>query len=694
VFATRSILLNLAEYFLSASEDLHALLLTVRQEPTRTSRSDERAAEADASLGEGGGGEGGAGGAASAASDLVDVVFELRALNVSGKPAKRRTPGSDMSLWEGDYSPTSHPKGVTTGFRLWLAHKLVISHEGTTESADGGATCRFRLSYQLQRGRRLAAGTTEPSPHFDPADAIVTPKVLIVERCAPLREALTRYVRAWHFEAECCDDLAEARRVVASDYDLSMVVINVHDMESDSTLMPDEGSSREDGTVPEYLEVLEMKKRDVFMGLPVIAMSPFKLQSFSFHRGQKLSTGRALNPTDWHVLIKPVSAHQLLSALTDALADEPDGSLAREGAPETPMGRWAELQQTPLGGIARHPNASFAARRIRVLVVDDQPVKHNMIRWMLESQGMQCDMAMDGFECVHNVEESDYDVILMDVNMPGMNGLDATEQIRNFEKMPDSGSLHTHIPIVGMSCQVPDVGTVYNPRPPHDGSDGGLSHLNDTPEMDDYLEDPLRQQDMIEKVHKWARWTREENLPVIGIHVILEVANGDHAVLVNIIDEFVRTAFLQLGSLRNAFIGSSEQVLSSGCEVIRSSARRFGAVWLVRAASHLMYLLSMAQLHRIQGIQEMDLSIGVDARIDALRACEDEIIVISKCAEKLREHINLPSSNPSERGNLSNISETQADWPADGDGDGGEATAAPLPPQPSKPPIESAAVDG
>lgn len=90
----------------------------------------------------------------------------------------------------------------------------------------------------------------------------------------------------------------------------------------------------------------------------------------------------------------------------------------------------------------------------------------------------------------------------------------------------------------------------------------------------------------------------------------------------------------------------------------------------------------------------MDLSIGVDARIDALRACEDEIIVISKCAEKLREHINLPSSNPSERGNLSNISETQADWPADGDGDGGEATAAPLPPQPSKPPIESAAVDG
>ena len=86
-----------------------------------------------------------------------------------------------MPIWLADYASGRSLDGVGTGFRLWLARRLVVSYFGTTESAEKFATCRFRIAFQ-RPAHPLPATKTEPTPTFNAHDCIVVPKVLIVER--------------------------------------------------------------------------------------------------------------------------------------------------------------------------------------------------------------------------------------------------------------------------------------------------------------------------------------------------------------------------------------------------------------------------------------------------------------------------------------------------------------------------------
>ena len=75
---------------------------------------------------------------------------------------------------------------------------------------------------------------------------------------------------------------------------------------------------------------------------------------------------------------------------------------------------------------------------------------------------------------------------------------------------------------------------------------------------------------------------------------MLDVCQGDQIAMLNMVEEFVRTMLVQLGSVRNAMLTDQNHLLHKGCEVIRSVARRFGAVWLTRAASQALWLHSVS----------------------------------------------------------------------------------------------------
>ena len=104
----------------------------------------------------------------------------------------------------------------------------------------------------------------------------------------------------------------------------------------------------------------------------------------------------------------------------------------------------------------------MSIRKIRVLVAEDDEVNAKAARMMLEQLGCLVDVATDGTKAVDHFRERDYDLILMDWQMPLMNGVEATAHIRT---MPGgagtpiigttSGKAHDECLKAGMNAVVP-----------------------------------------------------------------------------------------------------------------------------------------------------------------------------------------------------------------------------------------------
>ncbi|MCX4270028.1 MAG: response regulator transcription factor [Lachnospiraceae bacterium] len=72
----------------------------------------------------------------------------------------------------------------------------------------------------------------------------------------------------------------------------------------------------------------------------------------------------------------------------------------------------------------------------RVLVVDDEKLIVKGIRFSLEQDGMEVDCAFDGAEALEYARKKEYDIVLLDVMLPEMDGFQVCQQIREFSNMP------------------------------------------------------------------------------------------------------------------------------------------------------------------------------------------------------------------------------------------------------------------
>ena len=146
---------------------------------------------------------------------------------------------------------------------------------------------------------------------------------------------------------------------------------------------------------------------------------------------------------------------------------------ARDTPPEMP----ALLPETPVGNG-------------RILVVDDNPVNQIVALRAVRSLGYVGEVAGGAGQALEALRTQPFDLILMDCQMPGMDGYEAAAEIRRREAVSPSGR---RVPIVAMTANAVD---------------GDREKCIDAG-MDDYLAKPVRMADLGRALERWTRWTSQ-----------------------------------------------------------------------------------------------------------------------------------------------------------------------------------------
>jgi CheY-like chemotaxis protein len=242
-------------------------------------------------------------------------------------------------------------------------------------------------------------------------------------------------------------------------------------------------------------------------------------------------------------LTKPISRSDLLEALGTVLAGSPEEA----GTPEV---------------VTRHTIAESRAS-LRVLLAEDNPVNQQVAVAMLVKRGHEVHVSSNGREAVQAVQERDYDVVLMDIQMPEMDGFEATHAIRALAKGKG-------LPIIGLTAHA-----LSGER------ERCLSHG-----MTDYLAKPFKAHELFALVEGTAEPRAAAESPAAeslappvdleGFRMTLREAGAEQA-LYSIIDTFVRQAPDRLAALAGAVAGGTGDEIARAAHVYRGAAATIGA---------------------------------------------------------------------------------------------------------------------
>ena len=73
----------------------------------------------------------------------------------------------------------------------------------------------------------------------------------------------------------------------------------------------------------------------------------------------------------------------------------------------------------------------------QILVVEDNPDNMKLVTWILEDEGYEVTPAFSGEDCLSLAQQQDFDLVLMDISLPGIDGKEATQRLRQTDSYRD-----------------------------------------------------------------------------------------------------------------------------------------------------------------------------------------------------------------------------------------------------------------
>jgi PAS domain S-box-containing protein len=385
-----------------------------------------------------------------------------------------------------------------TGLGLAISSQLVEMMNGRLAvESEPGVGSVFSFTAELE-----AAGPSEAEAKAA-AKALKRRTVLVVDNCPAARQALVGYVRRWGGQPVAVDSakaaLGEARRARAAGHGFDLVIADAH-------MRPIDGIEL----------ALQLGERDEF-GKPETVLIGVAGRASEQARAAELGIGA--------YVARPVLPGDLLDALTNRARRRP-------AAAHTVPVRAREARRPRWG--------------LRVLLVEDNKVNQMLAVALLKKRRHEVTVADDGRQAVELVRRSEFDVVLMDVQMPEMDGLEATRLIRQME-----ASRGRRIPIIAVTAH-----TMEEDR--QRCLDAG---------MDDYVRKPIDPEELEAAIE---RWTGE--LPDFEHRRALELVEGDESVLESILRLFLEQTPERLDAIRRALDTGDAATLERSAHSVEGAA--------------------------------------------------------------------------------------------------------------------------